>query len=246
MPQPTPKRVSRLYPQFAKGGEGGYVIPANVHVVMTAFWHADYQACVNQASLVTADGMPLVWGLKALGESSASRVYGPDLMLAVCEQATQEAIAIYLYGGTAACLTRLEANLKQHLPQLNIVGSASPPFRQLSPEEDTAAVEKMRASGAKIIFVGLGCPKQEIWMAQHHDTLSAVMIGVGAAFDFHGGQISQAPRWMMKFGLEWLYRLVQEPQRLWRRYLLNNPAFIVLFGGQLLSRWTPINRGENP
>jgi N-acetylglucosaminyldiphosphoundecaprenol N-acetyl-beta-D-mannosaminyltransferase len=211
-----------------------YVVAANVHVVMTAYGDARYRQVLADAALVTPDGMPLVWGLRALGLSHQTRVYGPDLMLAWCQRAAQTGISIYLYGGTPPVLAQLQATLTAQFPGLTIAGTHAPPFRPLSPQEEAADRDRIQASGAGVVFVGLGCPKQEFWMARQRDQLSAVMVGVGAAFDFHSGTVSQAPRWMMGSGLEWLYRLCQEPRRLWRRYLLHNPAFVLLFSGQWL------------
>lgn len=225
--------------------QSGYVIAANVHVVMTGYWHRDYQKIIDEAALVTPDGMPLVWGLRLLGSKEQSRVYGPDLMLELCHRAAGKQIPIYLYGGTCETLEKLQHNLQQQFPHLIIAGSYAPPFRQLTSEEEAADVERINASGAKIIFVGLGCPKQEEWMYRQRHKISAVMIGVGAAFDFHSGRVSQAPRWMMHWGLEWLYRLTQEPKRLWQRYLIHNPVFLILFMTQLLQKMTFV-RGDRP
>jgi N-acetylglucosaminyldiphosphoundecaprenol N-acetyl-beta-D-mannosaminyltransferase len=214
-----------------------YVIAANVHVVMTAYWQRSFRQIVNRAALVTPDGMPLVLGLRLLGMRGQSRVYGPDLMLAWCDRAASLGSPIYLYGGTESMLERLANNLKTKFPELAIVGSHAPPFRPLTLDEETTDVARINASGADVVFVGLGCPKQEEWMARQQGNLKAVMIGVGAAFSFHSGEVSQAPRWMMAWGLEWLYRLAMEPGRLWKRYLVNNPAFLGLFGLQLLKYW---------
>ncbi len=210
-----------------------YIVAANVHVVMTAYWHKAYQQVINQAGMVTPDGMPLVWGLRLLGAKNQPRVYGPDLMLAWCDRASQLGYPIYLYGSTDQTLQRLETNLKARFNNLLIAGSYAPPYGDT--ELLLKDLDRIQRSGAKVIFVGLGCPKQEYWMAQ--SGLKAVMIGVGAAFDFHGGQVSQAPRWMMRSGLEWIYRLSQEPNRLWQRYLINNPSFVILFTWQLLARF---------
>jgi N-acetylglucosaminyldiphosphoundecaprenol N-acetyl-beta-D-mannosaminyltransferase len=201
---------------------------------MTAHWQPAYRQVLNQAALVTPDGMPLVWGMRLLGIQHQPRVYGPDLMLAWCDRAAQTGLPIYLYGGTEALLTTLVANLQHQFPGLPIAGHYAPPFRPLTPTEAKADTDRITASGARVVFVGLGCPKQEYWMAQQMGQIPAVMIGVGAAFNFHSGQVAQAPRWMMKFGLEWLYRFTQEPGRLWQRYLINNPAFLALFTLQLL------------
>jgi N-acetylglucosaminyldiphosphoundecaprenol N-acetyl-beta-D-mannosaminyltransferase len=213
-----------------------YVVAANVHVIMTAYWRKSYQQILNGAALVTPDGMPLVWGLRLLQNSQQTRVYGPDLMLAWCDRAAQSNLSIYLYGTTETTLDRLQFNLQQRFPALRIAGSYAPPFRTLTPVEEMADRDRIHASGASVVFVALGCPKQEEWMSRQQGKLQAVMIGVGAAFGFHSGEVSQAPRWMMRFGLEWLYRLVTEPQRLWKRYFINNPAFVILFGLQLVKR----------
>ncbi|MBE9065396.1 WecB/TagA/CpsF family glycosyltransferase [Leptolyngbya cf. ectocarpi LEGE 11479] len=222
--------------QWTTTQQSCYIVAANVHVVMTAYWNPDYRQILNHAALVTPDGMPLVWGLRRLGVTHQPRVYGPDLMLAWCDRATQEQRPIYLYGGTDTMVQRLAQNLQQQFPGLIIAGSHAPPFRALTPAEEAADVAAIRQSGAAVVFVGLGCPKQEEWMARQQGKLNAVMIGVGAAFSFHSGTVSQAPRWMMAWGLEWAYRLWQEPRRLWRRYVLNNSAFLLLFGLQLINQ----------
>ena len=219
---------------LAKARRSSYVIAANVHVVMTAYWQTQYRQVVNSANLVTPDGMPLVWGMRLLGAKHQQRVYGPDLMLAWCERAQSQNLPIYLYGSTPQTLEKLSLALQARFPQLKIAGTHSPPFRELSLAEEAADVERIQQSGAAVVFVGLGCPKQEEWMHRQLGKLNAVMIGVGAAFSFHSGEVSQAPRWMMRFGLEWLFRLCQEPRRLWMRYLLANSAFIYLFSKQLL------------
>jgi N-acetylglucosaminyldiphosphoundecaprenol N-acetyl-beta-D-mannosaminyltransferase len=219
---------------WAEAQQSCYVVAANVHVVMTAYFDPAYQQVVNQAALVTPDGMPLVWGLRQLGMAGQPRVYGPDLMLAWCERAAQTGLSIYLYGGTEATLLKLTQTLQHQFPGLTIAGAYAPPFRVLSPQEEADDVARIQDSGARVVFVGLGCPKQEQWMHRQQGHLPTVMIGVGAAFNFFSGEVSQAPRWMMDWGLEWLYRFSQEPRRLWRRYLVNNPLFVLLFGLQLL------------
>jgi N-acetylglucosaminyldiphosphoundecaprenol N-acetyl-beta-D-mannosaminyltransferase len=222
---------------WAKQKTSCYVVAANVHVVMTAYGQPHYQQIINRAALVTPDGMPLVWALRLLGVAEQQRVYGPDLMLVLCEKAATENLSVYLYGGTEAVLAKLQTNLQQRFPKLAIAGIHSPPFRPLTPDEETADINCIHASGAAIVLVGLGCPKQEEWMARQQGLLQAVMVGVGAAFSFHSGEVSQSPRWMMNLGLEWLYRFAMEPRRLWRRYLVNNPAFIGLFGLQLCKNY---------
>lgn len=179
--------------------------------------------------------MPLVWGLRLLGIKGQERVYGPDLMLICCSQLATLKIPIFLYGGTPSMLDKLTHNLIKHFPDLIIAGTSSPPFRPLSSEEEDQEREKIVSSGAKVVMVGLGCPKQEEWMFRQQSKLDAILLGVGAAFSFHSLEVSQAPRWMMKMGLEWSYRLWSEPRRLWQRYLITNPAFLLLFAQQLLS-----------
>ena len=219
---------------WVKNNISGYVVAANVHVVMMAHWQKAYGEILKNSALVTPDGMPLVWAMKLLGVKKQTRVYGPDLMLAWCDRAAQLGIPIYLYGGKKTTLARLEHNLKQQFPKLIIAGSHSPPFRPLTAKEEAEDIERIHSSGAKVVFVGLGCPKQEQWMARCKGKLQAVMIGVGAAFSFHSGEISQAPRWIMKLGFEWLYRFMCEPRRLWRRYVINNPLFVILLTLQFL------------
>lgn len=226
----------------AKTQTSCYIIAANVHVVMTGYWQPDYQKIINEAALVTPDGMPLVWVMRQLGSKKQTRVYGPDLMLAWCERAAKNGLPIYLYGATEVMLNRLTERLIQQYPTLKIVGTHAPPFRPLTEAEEQRDCDRIQASGASVVFVALGCPKQEQWMARQQGKLNAVMIGVGAAFSFHSGDVKQAPRWMMKLGLEWLYRFSTEPRRLWRRYLINNPMFILLISQQLLKHRLKRNR----
>lgn len=232
--------------RWVQTGISGYVIAANVHVVMTAHGNQTFQQVVNGASLVTPDGMPLVWGLRLLGIPKQQRVYGPDLMLAWCDRAAQTGLPIYLYGGTEVMLQELVNRLVQRFPQLAIAGYHAPPFRPLTPLEEEQDVQRIKASGAAVVFVGLGCPKQEFWMARQQLHISAVMVGVGAAFSFHSGEVSQAPRWMMRLGLEWFYRLCSEPRRLWQRYLVNNPLFVILFAWQWLTQGKPHSPATPP
>jgi N-acetylglucosaminyldiphosphoundecaprenol N-acetyl-beta-D-mannosaminyltransferase len=216
--------------------ESRYICVANVHMVMEAVDSRDFREIVNKAELVTPDGMPLVWALRCLGVGHATRVYGPELVLAVCDLAAADGVPIGLYGGHPQVLERLVTTLSHRFPGLTIAFAESPPFRPLTAQEDGDLVERIQSSGARILFVGLGCPKQERWMAAHVGSISAVMLGVGAALDFLTGSKPQAPRWMRESGLEWLFRLLTEPRRLWRRYLIHNPRFMVLFAWQLLKR----------
>ena len=220
---------------WARLRKSSYICAANVHMTMTAYDKLEFARVINGADLVTPDGMPLVLALRALGVKKISRVYGPTLTLNVCRAAARTGIKIALYGGTAETLTLLGVFLRQHFPGIQIVCQISPPFRPLTFEEDMAYTQQIARSGARIILAGIGCPKQELWMAAHKNRIPAVMIGVGAAFDFYSGRVKQAPCWMQKFCLEWLFRLVMEPRRLWKRYAYNNPRFIFLFVMQWLT-----------
>ncbi|MGA3026466.1 MAG: WecB/TagA/CpsF family glycosyltransferase [Bryobacteraceae bacterium] len=212
-----------------------YAVILNVHSVMTAWSDRAYAKALNTADAATPDGMPLVWALRSLGAAGQRRVYGPDLMLALCGQATRLGHRLYLYGGREETLPVLRDALKKRFPALHVAGMHSPPFRAPTPEEDAACVCDIAASGADIVFVGIGVPKQERWMYDHRGSLAGVvMFGVGAAFDFHAGTVRQAPAWMQGAGLEWLFRLCMEPRRLWKRYVLLNPLFLLLLALQLL------------
>lgn len=211
--------------QWAERGESRYVCCANVHVVMEAQDSRAYARVLQDASLVTPDGMPLVWFARAVGHDQ-TRVYGPDLMLHLCEEAAARGIAIGLFGSTETTLTALEKSLRARFPKLIIAYRNAPPFRPLTPEEDAEIEAECAIANVRILFVALGCPKQELWMAQHAGRIPAVMVGVGAAFAFHAGQVVQAPAWMQQRGLEWLFRLSREPRRLAGRYLRHNPRFV--------------------
>ncbi len=212
----------------------GYVTAAAVNLVMSAREDPQTMAAVLDATLAVPDGMPLVWALHALGHGRATRVYGPDLMLKFCTQAAAEGIPMYLYGGRdEAALALLEGRLRERFPNLRIVGGHSPPFRELTPQEEERVAAEIDASGAQVVWVGIGQPKQERWMQRMRPHLQApLLVGVGAAFDFHAGLVSQAPPWMQRTGLEWCYRLSREPRRLWRRYARYNPRFVVAFTRQ--------------
>lgn len=207
---------------------------ANVHMIMEGHDDPAFQQVIDTADLVVPDGVPLVWALKMQGQAGASRVYGPTLTLHVCAAAEKKGLSIGLYGGTPESLDAFQAFLHQRFPALEIACAISPPFRALSPEEDLAYTRQIKSSGAKILFVGIGCPKQEWWMYRHRDQLPLVMLGVGAAFDFHSGKVKQAPPFLQRLGLEWLFRLAMEPRRLWKRYAKHNPRFAYLLVRQLL------------
>jgi N-acetylglucosaminyldiphosphoundecaprenol N-acetyl-beta-D-mannosaminyltransferase len=215
---------------IAAGGRG-YVTAAAVNLVMSAREDPQTRAAVLGATLAVPDGQPLVWALRALGHTRATRIYGPDLMAHFCARAAVSGTPIYLYGGrTPEALELLEARLRERFPGLRIVGGFSPPFRTLSAKEERDAIAAIDASGAEVVWVGTGQPKQEKWMLAMRPRLSApLLVGVGAAFDFHAGLVSQAPAWMQRNGLEWIYRLSREPRRLWRRYARYNPLFVAGF-----------------
>lgn len=226
--------ASDLVLDWARSHASRYVCVATVNNVMEAWDSAQFKNITNAADLVTPDGMPLVWGLKLLGYPSASRVYGPDLTPIVLRKAMENRIPVGFYGSSPAVLESLQKVVENRFPAIQIAYVFSPPFRPLTPEEDEEIVAAINRSGARILFIGLNTPKQDFWMAAHRGRVQAVMLGVGAAFDFLAGTKSQAPRWMMRIGLEWLYRVATEPRRLWKRYLKHNPRFIVLFALQLL------------
>ena len=223
---------------WARNHESRYICAADMHMVMESHYSREFRNIVNGADLVTPDGMPLVWGLRLLGAMEATRVYGPDLTAALLEAAVREDIPVGFYGGTPEVVDRLLNVLSQRLPRLRLAFRMSPPFRPATVDEDRRVVAQVNSSGARILFVGLGCPKQERWMAEHAGRVSAVMVGVGAAFDFLSGMKPQAPRWMQGLGLEWSFRLCSEPRRLWRRYLWYGPQFVGLFALQLIARKT--------
>jgi N-acetylglucosaminyldiphosphoundecaprenol N-acetyl-beta-D-mannosaminyltransferase len=220
--------------EWAQRRESRYVCIANVHVIMEAVDDAHFQEVLNEADLVTSDGMPLVWGLRALGLRGAERVYGPTLMRNVCQVAAAHHIRIALVGGAATTLEKLESELTRRFSGLEIAYAQSPPFRELSWEEELDIAANVNNSGAQILFVGLGCPKQERLMARLRGRVSAPMLGVGAAFDFLAGTKPMAPAILQQLGLEWAFRLITEPRRLWKRYLKHNPRFLWYFGKQLL------------
>jgi N-acetylglucosaminyldiphosphoundecaprenol N-acetyl-beta-D-mannosaminyltransferase len=216
------------------GRSSGYVCVTNVHSVMECVRRPPLRDVWSGAALVVPDGVPLTWvGRRLLGRT-VERVYGPDLALALAARAVASGWRVYLYGGTPGVADALGEALRGRFPGLDVVGTRSPPFRPLTPEEDEQELGAIRSAAPHLVLVGLGCPKQEVWMAAHAARLPAVLVGVGAAFDFHTGAKRQAPRWMMAAGLEWLFRLGTEPRRLWRRYLVNNPWFMALVALQLL------------
>jgi N-acetylglucosaminyldiphosphoundecaprenol N-acetyl-beta-D-mannosaminyltransferase len=236
--------ASRQILAWARAHETRSVFCANVHMVMEGFDHPLFRSQINAANLVTSDGMPLVWALRRLGVHDATRVYGPDLTNVLLNEAAAEGLRVGFLGATPETLARLLTNVRARHPSLVVPFAFSPPFDAHAPDEDAAIVGKINSAEVQILFVGLGCPKQERWIAHHRDRLHCVALGVGAAFDLLARTKPQAPRWMQSSGLEWLFRVLTEPRRLWRRYLTTNPRFIWHFALQLLSGETQMPQRE--
>lgn len=214
--------------RWIEADERQYVCVTGVHGVMESQRDGELRRIHDASGLTTPDGMPMVWAGHRAGASTMSRVYGPDLMLALCERAAQRGWRSYFYGGRPGTAELLAARLSSRFQGLVVAGLSSPPFRPLTAAEDEATIKDINDARPDLVWVGLSTPKQERWMAAHVGRLSApALLGVGAAFDIHAGTLPQAPRWMQQRGLEWLYRLWREPRRLWRRYLANNPRFVV-------------------
>jgi N-acetylglucosaminyldiphosphoundecaprenol N-acetyl-beta-D-mannosaminyltransferase len=213
-----------------------YICVAAVHTVMVCQEDPELRDAVLGADFVVPDGQPLVWAMNALGNQLPSRVYGPELMDRACERASRTGLRMYLYGGrNQGALVQLALTLRQRHPGLQIVGGYAPPFRELTAEEETAVADEINRTKADLVWVGIGVPKQEKWMARMRSALDVpVLVGVGAAFDFHAGLVPQAPDFLQRFGLEWAFRLAHEPRRLWKRYARYNPRFVGGFALQYL------------
>jgi N-acetylglucosaminyldiphosphoundecaprenol N-acetyl-beta-D-mannosaminyltransferase len=220
--------------------ERGYVCAVAVHALTVGLDDPEMETALRGASLVLPDGMPVVWAANMLGANLSDRVYGPELMLRYSDRCAERGHRVWLYGGRdQGSLVQLALNLRRRHPGINIVGGYSPPFRPMTEEEEDALVDQINGARPDVLWVGIGVPKQEKWMARMRERLEVpVMCAVGAAFDFHAGRISQAPSWMQQRGLEWIYRIAQEPRRLLPRYLYFNPRFVLAFSRQYLSRRT--------
>jgi exopolysaccharide biosynthesis WecB/TagA/CpsF family protein len=228
--------------QAAENSMAGVVACHAVHAVVTCSGDAELKRKVNQFDMLTPDGQPVRWGLNLLyGADLPDRVYGPELMRRLCERAAAAGVPVYFYGGNEDVSEKLVSNFKSQFPGLIIAGFEAPPFRALTEDEDDAVIKRINNSGARIVFIGLGCPKQDEFAYDHRESIHAVQVCVGAAFDFHAGVKSMAPDWMQRRGLEWLYRLIQEPGRLWRRYFVTNSIFVVKLGIQLV-HWPSVLR----
>lgn len=222
--------------EMARANESRYVCFSTVHMVMESHDDPEFGAKVNAADMVVTDGMPLVWMQHRQGRTEGGRVRANDLMTRICEVAAKENLRVGFYGGRQEVIDAIVERAKRELPDLQITYAYSPPFRLLTDDEDAQITEEIKTSGAQILFMGLGCPKQENWMAAHRGRISAVMLGVGASFDFYAGNVKESPQWLQDIGFEWLYRLTQEPKRLWRRYIILNPRFMWLAAKQLLTK----------
>lgn len=234
--------AERIY-EWAARRQSRTVCVCNVHSVITARRNAAHAEAIESADLVTPDGAPVAWMLRSKGHRGQERISGPDLMWNCCRAAAERGIEMFFYGATPDVLQRLEVRLSRAFSGIKIVGTFSPPFRKLSAEEDLAVVDMINRSGARIVWVGLGCPKQEAWLLAHHGRVNAVMVGVGAAFDFHAGVINRAPLWIRQSGLEWLHRLCQDPRRLATRYFVTNTMFIIAVFQDFLSAKRQVRDG---
>ncbi|GAB5534315.1 MAG: WecB/TagA/CpsF family glycosyltransferase [Rubricoccaceae bacterium] len=245
-PQPEPREIlgvrfhasryeqaTKLILRWALRGESRTVYCSNTHSVIEAQDDPAFHEILNTADLNTSDGVPIVWALRREGVG-AERVYGPDLTLHVLQAAAEQGLPVAFYGSTPETLSRLRETLPELVPGIDLCAMISPPFRPLSEEEDEAFTRELVESGARIVFVGLGCPRQERWCDAHRGRIPAPMLGVGAAFDFHAGQVRQAPSLIQKMGMEWAFRLAMEPRRLWRRYTRVVPRFLIGYGRQMM------------
>jgi len=215
---------------------GRYICAADVHSVMLTRTDARHREAMCNADMVTPDGMPLVWVSHLLGRRNVGRVCGTDLLLACCDASQRYGWRHFFYGGAPGVADRVVAVLKARYPRLQVAGTFSPPFGAVSEVEDAEFVSRIRSAAPDIVWVGLGCPKQELWMRDHAPRIPhATLIGIGAAFDFVSGRIQRAPGWMQRRGLEGVFRLLSDPRRLWRRYLLLAPKFIALASGHVLA-----------
>ncbi len=224
--------ISKIH-RLVRSGRGSYVCFSTVHMVMESYDRPEFGEKVNGADIIVTDGMPLVWMQRIQGNKGASRVRANDLMISLCKYARENGLTVGFYGGAPEVIDAIKRRAADEFEGLKVVYAYSPPFRPLSEEEDAAIVDELGRLRPDLLFMGLGCPKQENWMYDHKDRVSSVMLGVGASFDFFAGNVRECPPWLGRLGLEWLFRLTQEPKRLWYRYLVLNPRFIALCIGQL-------------
>lgn len=230
------ENVIRQIVEWGAAREPRYVCICNVHSVVTATLDPELKLIINEADMSTPDGAPIAWTLRQLGFPFQERINGPDLMWRYLREAEELGQTVFFYGSTEATLTKLRESIAIGFPRLIVAGALSPPYRPLSAIEDDAEVLAINNSGANVLFVGLGCPKQEKWMAAHRGRINTLMIGVGAALNYHSGTIRRAPLWMQRRGLEWFYRFCTEPRRLFKRYLITNTLFIIGVARQLIAK----------
>lgn len=222
-----PGAVERLEDWIGRRERCHYVAVTGMHGVMEALHDSSFHAILNSADMVVPDGMPLVWLARLAGHNLARRVYGPEFMMAFCETTEGRGYRHFFYGGKPGVAEKLASTLTSRFPRIQVAGICVPPFRPLTPEEDDAVVNQIERAAPDVLWVGLSTPKQERWMNSHRDRLKVpVLVGVGAAFDIHAGEVRQAPHWMREHGLEWLFRLCSEPRRLWRRYIVYGSEFL--------------------
>ncbi len=222
------KNAVKKIADLAARSDGSYVCFSTVHMIMESHDNAEYGAKVNGADYIITDGMPLVWMQKLQGANDAARVRANDLMILLCEYAAANNLSVGFYGGQQKVIDAMLERARKELPDLKIAYAFSPPFRTLDETEEAEIIAEINNKKPDLLFVGLGCPKQENWMAKNKGKVKSVMLGVGASFDFYAGNVKESPEWLGKIGLEWLYRLTQEPKRLWKRYLILNPRFMFL------------------
>lgn len=221
--------------EWASSYKSKVVCVANVHMLTEAYWHPELSHVLKSADIVTPDGMPLVWMMRLMGARDQNRVAGMDILWSLCQLAPQRNLKIFFLGSQTTILEKMRTKLEQEFPDLEIAGMEPLPFRPMTPAEDEAIIQKIHESGAHLVLVSLGCPKQEYWMHQHKGKIQAVMIGLGGVFPVVAGIHKRAPGWIRNLGLEWFYRLIQEPRRLWRRYGKTIPPFLWLALKQLLT-----------
>ncbi len=229
-------QAAQIIFDWAARRESRTVCLCNTDSLVRGMRDEQHAQSLSSADLVLPDGAPVAWAAGQVMGRKQPRVPGPDLMWDCCAKAADMRAPVFLYGGTKTTLDRLQQRLRDAYPKIEIVGAISPPFRPLSDEEDQSIISQINASGAGLLWVGLGCPKQEAWLRDHRGRVHAVMLGVGAAFDFHAGTVRRAPAWMQHHGLEWLYRLAQDPRRLARRYLVGNSLFVMAIATRVASR----------
>lgn len=243
----TPAQARQIVLAAARERQPLSVSALAVHGVMTGVQDEEHRARLNALDLVVPDGQPVRWGLNLLHSTGLrERVYGPKLMIDLVDQAARDGLPVYLYGSTQETLDALRTNLLERYPQLTIAGMRPSRFRSMSSEEQRELQRAIADSGAQLVFVGLGCPRQEIFVYENTRAIGLPLLAVGAAFDYHAGLLTEPPAWVQRWGLQWLVRLAQNPRRLWRRYVLLNPAYLARLAAQKIGIWTPRPADASP